>query len=137
MRARAGIGGKLTHCQFARPALTCAVVHELSVCQAIADHVARHASGRKVSRVDVRIGHLRQVVPDALQFGWLVLTDGTELDGCQLGVDHVPATVDCDVCGATSTLDIPVLACASCGSPSVVLVTGEEFQVVSLELAGV
>ena len=59
-------------------------VHELALCQAIVDTVTRHADGHRVERVDVRIGHFRQVVPDSLQFSWELLTDGTELAGCTL-----------------------------------------------------
>ena len=45
-------------------------MHELSIAQAIVDVAARHAAGRRVERVQVRIGHLRQVVPSALAFSF-------------------------------------------------------------------
>ena len=78
-------------------------MHELALCQAIVDTVGRHADGRRVERVDVRIGHFRQVVPDSLQFSWELLTEGTDLAGCRLVVDHVPAVVECRACGAATT----------------------------------
>ena len=108
-------------------------MHELSLCQAIADTVVQHADGRPVSRVVVRIGHLRQVVPDALQFSWRVLTEGSALDGCELVIEHVAATVACSACQATTTLDSPLLACRACGSVSVDLLSGNEFLIVSLD----
>ena len=43
-------------------------VHELSMCEAIARTVVDRAAGRRVLTVTVRIGYLRQVVPDALAF---------------------------------------------------------------------
>ena len=49
-------------------------MHELSICSAIASTAAKHAEGRPVSQVTVQIGHLRQVVPDALQFSWEVVS---------------------------------------------------------------
>jgi hydrogenase nickel incorporation protein HypA/HybF len=45
-------------------------VHELAIAQAIVDAVTRHSDHHQVTRVDVRIGHFRQVVPDSLQFSW-------------------------------------------------------------------
>ena len=51
-------------------------MHELALCQAIVDTVERHAGGRRVEQVDVRIGHFRQVVPDSLQFSWELLDGG-------------------------------------------------------------
>jgi hydrogenase nickel incorporation protein HypA/HybF len=112
-------------------------MHELSLCQAIAERVSSRADPGSLRRVVVRVGHLRQVVPDALAFSWQVLTDGTELDGCELEIEHVPATVHCAACDLTTTLDTPVLACRHCGSVSVELRTGEELLIVSLERAEV
>ena len=91
--------------------------------------------GHRVERVEVRIGHFRQVVPDSLQFSWEMLTDGTDLAGCALVVDHVPAVVECRACGAQTTL-----TCRSCCAPpatssDVALVSGEEFLIASIDRA--
>jgi hydrogenase nickel incorporation protein HypA/HybF len=110
-------------------------VHELSLCDAIVGTATKHADGRPVTQVTVRIGHLRQVVPDALQFGWELLTDGTDLKGCELVIEQIPATVECHRCHVVSTLDLPVLVCGGCGSFEVSLRSGEEFLIVSMELA--
>jgi hydrogenase nickel incorporation protein HypA/HybF len=110
-------------------------VHELSVAQAIADSVRRHADGQHVQRASVRIGHLRQVVPDALTFAWEMLTEGTEMDGCELEIEHVPAVVACSACGSETELDWPVLVCATCGSTAVELLSGEEFQLATIDIA--
>ena len=110
-------------------------MHELSLCQAIAKTVSQRAGDRDVARVTVRIGHLRQVVPDALIFSWEVLTAGSSLDGSVLDVEQVPATVECSGCAAVSRLDLPVLVCATCGGHDVTLLTGEEFMLVSFEMA--
>ena len=112
-------------------------MHELSLAEAIAATAVKHAGDRTVSRVAVRIGHFRQVVPDALSFSWTMLTDGSQLDGCALEIEQVPAVVECRACGAESTLDLPILMCMTCRSDDVTLVSGEEFQVVSLDLAEV
>jgi hydrogenase nickel incorporation protein HypA/HybF len=111
------------------------LMHELALCQAIVDTVARHAEGQRVERVEVRIGHFRQVVPDSLLFSWELLVDGTDLSGCTLAIEHVPAVVECRSCGGTSTLDLPILVCAECGSTEVELVSGEEFLIASIDRA--
>jgi len=87
------------------------------VCEAIAGAVNRHAGGQPVTKVLVRIGHLRQVVPDALTFSWQMMTTGGELEGSVLEVESVPATVACKACGAETTLDMPIVACGACYSP--------------------
>jgi hydrogenase nickel incorporation protein HypA/HybF len=108
-------------------------VHELSMCEAIARKVVDRADGRPVARVVVRIGHLRQVVPDAMTFSWELLTASSELDGAELEIEHVPAVVECSACAATTTLTMPVLACAACGSIDVSLRSGDELLLVSFE----
>ena len=110
-------------------------MHELSLCRAVADVVTSHAERRDVTRVTVQVGHLRQVVPETLVFCWKMVTDGTELAGSELVVEHVPAVGECRSCGARSELDKPVLRCAACGGRDVSLVSGEEFLVVSMDLA--
>ncbi len=109
-------------------------MHELSIAEAIADKVRDRATGRPVAAVAIRVGHFRQVVPDALDFCWGMVTQGSELDGCRLEIEQVPATVACQDCGTTTTLDVPILLCGSCEGSNVTLRTGEEFVVVSLEL---
>jgi hydrogenase nickel incorporation protein HypA/HybF len=112
-------------------------MHELSLCEAIADSVARHASGRPARRASVRVGYLRQVVPESMLFCWGILTEGTDLDGCELDIEHVPAVVACGACGSVTTLDLPVLACGSCGASEVALESGDELLLVSIDLVGV
>jgi hydrogenase nickel incorporation protein HypA/HybF len=111
-------------------------VHELSMCEAIARKVIDRADGRRVARVVVRIGYLRQVVPDAMTFSWELLTASTELEGAGLEIEHVPAVVECLGCGALTTLEAPVLACAACGSMDVNLRSGDELLLVSFETVG-
>lgn len=110
-------------------------MHELSICQAICDTVDQRAAGRPVRRVDVRIGHLRQVVPDSLQLAWEMLTAGTDLGGCRLVIEHVPAVVRCRTCGVDTTLEWPVLACAACEGRDVELQSGDELQIASIDVA--
>ena len=65
-------------------------MHELSLAAAIADIVDRHACGRRVIRVEVAIGHLRQAVPAALSFGFELVSTGTTLEGAKLDIRQVP-----------------------------------------------
>ena len=110
-------------------------MHELSICRSIAGIVTRHAAGRPVRAVHLQLGHLRQVVPDTLTYCWTLVTADTPLDGAALDVEHVPATIRCAPCGATTTITAPVLVCGTCGGTDVAVVTGEEFLLTTLDLA--
>jgi hydrogenase nickel incorporation protein HypA/HybF len=109
-------------------------MHELSIADAVFGIASRHADGRSVTRVEVRVGHLRQVVPDALEFAWQLVTQGTELDGAELVIEEVPATVRCEACGVESTLEGFPALCLACGSTSVDVLGGDELLVDALEL---
>ena len=113
-------------------------MHELSICGSIADIVTRRAEGRPVEIIHVRVGQLRQVVPDTLVFCWSIVSADTALDGSRIDIETVPARVTCRGCGATDEIgDFPILLCPRCDGADVEVVAGEEFLVTELELAKV
>jgi hydrogenase nickel incorporation protein HypA/HybF len=109
-------------------------VHELSIASAIAAIARDHARGRRITAVETRIGMLRQVVPDALAFAFVLVAEGTELEGAELVVEHVPVSVVCRGCGVESQGAAFPLRCSSCGSVDVDVTAGNELLVESLEL---
>jgi hydrogenase nickel incorporation protein HypA/HybF len=111
-------------------------VHELSVSSAIAKVVLDHAAGRPVTSVQVRVGALRQIVPDALTFCWEIVRDQPLLEDSRLEIDRVPAVITCGECEVTSTLTDFVMLCPACDSALVTVVSGEEFLVTSIYVAG-
>ncbi len=110
-------------------------MHELSLCHAIASIATRHATGRPVRAIGVRVGQLRQVVPDTLVYCWSLMTEGTTLDGSVLEIESVPARIECGHCGHSQVLSAVSLACDECGGHDVAIVAGEEFLVTTLDLA--
>lgn len=111
-------------------------VHELSICRAIAGIVVDKAAGRAVERVRIDVGHLRQVVPATLVYNWQIAVQGSPLDGAVLDVHQVPAVLACRRCGRSTTPDVPVFRCATCGSADTTVVSGDELQVTSFDLIG-
>ena len=109
-------------------------MHELSIADAVVTIARDHARGRRVSAVDVKIGRLRQVVPDALELAFELVAAGTEVEGAELRVEHVPVRVRCARCAAESEAPEFPLACAECGSLDVDVVGGDELLVESLEI---
>jgi hydrogenase nickel incorporation protein HypA/HybF len=111
-------------------------VHELSICGSIGDIVSRRAGGRPVRVINVRVGQLRQVVPDTLAYCWDLVSADTALEGSRLVVESVPARLRCRDCESESEVgDLPVFYCASCGATNTEIVAGEEFLITSVDLA--
>lgn len=110
-------------------------MHELSLCSALAEIVRRRAEQRRVQVIHLRIGQLRQVVPETLEFCWQMVSAETGLEGSVLQIEHVPAVLHCRACGAQHAMgDEVAFACRSCGGLDVEAVSGEEFVVTALDL---
>jgi hydrogenase nickel incorporation protein HypA/HybF len=110
-------------------------MHELSIADAVVTIAREHARGRRVTSVEVKIGRLRQVVPDALEFAFELVAAGTNVEGAALEVEHVPARVRCTSCNEVTEVNEFPFACALCGSLDVEVIAGDELLVESLELA--
>jgi hydrogenase nickel incorporation protein HypA/HybF len=104
-------------------------VHELSLASAIVDTVERHAGGRAVTVIALRVGTLRQVVPESLELYVDLVGRGTVCEGARLEVEVVPATLAC--CGGE--WEPPGFRCAQCGGGGRV-VAGDEFLVESIDV---
>ena len=109
-------------------------MHELSIAQAVVAVASRHAAGRRVSRVELKVGHLRQVVPSALEFSFALVTSGTPLEGAELVIEDVPARGRCRECGAETELRAFPFRCARCSGLDLEIEAGEELLVDALEL---
>jgi hydrogenase nickel incorporation protein HypA/HybF len=109
-------------------------MHELSIAERIVSIATSHADGRAVSKVEVKVGHLRQVVPSALEFAFELLTEGTPIDGARLELEVVPAAGICRSCGTETELSSFPLHCSRCGGFDLEVIRGEELLVEALEL---
>jgi hydrogenase nickel incorporation protein HypA/HybF len=94
----------------------------------------RHADGRKVSIVSLRIGRLRQVVPDTLEFYFALVARGTICEGARLEHELVEARLRCDPCGRAWEISIPAFRCPTCGGSQVQVASGNEFEIESIEV---
>lgn len=109
-------------------------MHELSVSSAIVETVERHAAGRKVTCVSLRLGRLRQVVPETLAFYFGFVAQGTVCEGARLEQEIVDARLRCRRCDAEWSLDEPDFRCPRCAGTEVEIVSGNELEVESIEV---
>lgn len=109
-------------------------MHELSIAASVLEIALRHAAGRRVTRVEVQVGHLRQVVPSALAFSFEIVAQGTPAEGATLELETIPARGICRRCRAESRLHAFPLQCAACGGFDLEIVAGEELVVESLDV---
>lgn len=109
-------------------------MHELAIAGSVVRIAERHADGRRVTKVYLKAGHLRQVVPSALAFSFELVAQETSVEGAELVLEEVPATGKCRACGSESRLESFPLQCKACGGFDLEIVAGEELYVESLEI---
>ena len=119
-------------------------MHELAVAQAIVAVAEGHAEGRPVSVVRVRVGRLRQVVPEYLSFYFEVASKETICEGAELEWERVPSLLRCSACGAEWDPAPPPareqeqlivrFRCPECESADHHVISGDELVVESIDV---
>ena len=109
-------------------------MHELSLSSAIVNTVVKHADGRRVTLVDLRVGQLRQVIPDTLEFYFEFVARDTVCEGARLVQQVIDARLRCRGCGHEWEIEIPAFRCPECGGSDVEIASGNEFEVEAIEV---
>ena len=120
-------------------------MHELAIAQAIIEAAERHADGKRVTVVRVRLGRLRQVVPESLSFCFDCAAGATPTcAGAALEWERVDSRLRCGACGqewdpAPPPADheaelILRFRCPNCESSDHSVVSGDELIVESIDV---
>lgn len=112
-------------------------MHELSIASGILDIVRQYVPGRDAARVRavrVRVGDLAGVVPGSLEFCFEAIVAGSAYADAFLEIDEVPALATCGDCGCLTRLRRPPFDCPACGSLGMAFQSGDELQVVDVDL---
>lgn len=112
-------------------------MHEISVAQSIIDVAAaslKEHSFRRVVSVSLKIGPISGVDPEALRFAMGVVTEGTPLAGAELVIETPPVRFRCSDCAHEFSAEEVQFSCPSCGGTRIKLVSGDELEIVNLEV---
>jgi len=112
-------------------------MHELSVCQALIDQVARVAREQRAARVSavhVSVGPLSGIEPQLLEQAYPLAAAGSLAEEAELCIESAPIRVYCDQCDQESTATASRLVCAGCGNWRTKLVSGDELLLTHVEL---
>jgi hydrogenase nickel incorporation protein HypA/HybF len=109
-------------------------MHELAITERVVTTVAERFGTAKVVRIQLAIGKLSGVAPDAVRFCFDVCSEGTSLAGARLDILEPPGAARCGDCQAAVALDDLIGRCA-CGSANLQLVGGQELCITEVEVA--
>lgn len=112
-------------------------MHELSICQALIDEVAKIAASREaraVGRITLEVGPLSGVEPELLARAFEIARVGTCAAEAELSIAVPEIMVQCNDCGASSRAQPSRLLCASCGGYHTRVLEGDELRLRAVEL---
>ncbi len=107
-------------------------MHEMSIAQSLVELLREEmekAGAHTLRSVRLEIGRMSAIVPDALSFGFQVMTTDTELEGAELIMDIVPLRGTCRECGGTFDIEDYAFYCPLCGGHEIDTLSGRELAV--------
>ncbi len=112
-------------------------MHELSIATAILEAAQREAAlhaDAALQRIAVRVGELAAVDPEALRFGFEMITKATDLEGVELELEFIARANRRADCGREFTVKDFEFRCPGCGSDNTCFLRGDELEIAYLEL---
>ena len=112
-------------------------MHEMGIISGVLDAViqsADQAEAQRVTEVTLRIGRMTEAIPDALQFAFEALSEGTICEGATLTVEMVEPRSICLECGQEFSHDRFHRKCPACDSYETALISGRELEIASIEV---
>ena len=110
-------------------------MHEFSLASALIDQVLRIAERNGLERIDtveLDVGAMQMVVPEALDAAFAAVSEGTPAAGAMLKQCEVPAKARCRACGETYETTIDRYLCPHCGRADAEIVSGRDIILKSL-----
>jgi hydrogenase nickel incorporation protein HypA/HybF len=114
-------------------------MHELAIANSILEAARAEAvrrPGARLLRVGVRVGELSGVEPEALSFSFEALVSGSDLEPLALEIETCPRRQRCPECGRVFRVVDYEVACPDCGAADTRCISGDELEMVYLELEG-
>jgi hydrogenase nickel incorporation protein HypA/HybF len=130
--------GLFTHCGILSPDFSEKTMHELPITQNILK-IALDYGGKSqattITAIFLVIGQLSSVIDESIQFYWPIISEGTIAEGAQLHFKRIPARLGCTQCNTVYMIDDGQLTtCPECESSQVKIISGNEFQLESIQI---
>src|SRR5210317_1554188 len=112
-------------------------MHELSIATSIVEicvEEAKKADAGKVTAVEVEVGTMSGVIPDALEFSWDVAVKDTIIGHAQLRITKVSATARCVHCDEEFDLEDAFSPCPACNKFGNDILTGKELKIKAITI---
>ncbi|AGL00691.1 hydrogenase maturation nickel metallochaperone HypA [Desulfoscipio gibsoniae] len=107
-------------------------MHEVSLIQTLIDMIVQSAKENdiiKVAKVQLVVGECHGALPEALEFAFEILTEGTICAGAELVIEKSALLLKCQECAQEFRPEGYLYRCPACGAAYASLVKGRELYV--------
>ena len=115
-------------------------MHEFSICQSLIESIlseldkVEHDEIKRLLKVRIAVGELRQIVPAYLKEAYSILAKDTAADGAEMEIRSLPVRGKCKTCGWEGNMPDFNFCCKKCGSENAEIVGGRELYIENLEV---
>lgn len=112
-------------------------MHEMSLCQGIVELLQERATidrFRQVKNVQLQIGVLSCVEPEAMLFAFDAVCRATIADGAILKIEQIPGVGWCQHCAAEADISQRYDPCPECGHSPLEIRQGDEMRIKHVEV---
>lgn len=111
-------------------------MHEFSIIQGLFKILEKTAIDKQlnfISKVKLKIGRQRQIVPEFLRFAFDEVAKGTIAEGAELVIEEVPIKMSCKKCALEFFLNDYFFVCPDCHGQNLTLLEGNEIFIEEVE----
>lgn len=111
-------------------------MHEMAIAEQLLATVLETANAnaaRKVNAVELEVGEMRLIVPEALDLAFEALSAGTIAEGAELKINEKKVVMHCSHCDARYNAEIGNYICPSCGKAEGRIEEGNEITITAIE----
>lgn len=112
-------------------------MHELSIAVNIVEICSEEASksgADKVTGVEVEVGAVSGIIPEALEFSWDVATKGSLVEGADLRIIKIRASACCVHCSEKFELEDVFEPCPACNKFGNDILAGKELKIKAITI---
>jgi len=115
------------------------IMHEMGIAMQVAEiataSIPADMKDARIERINLKVGKLAAVVPESLRFCFEIIAKDTPLAGVELHIEEIPVIARCRECDTQWTITGPVFTCQKCQSGSIEIISGQELDIESIEIA--
>jgi len=114
------------------------IMHEVSVVEEIVEALRgemKNYPGSRLQSVSLKIGKLRQFVPEMMEFSYgVAINEDPVLGESKLVIEEIPIRIRCRDCAIEKEVEDYDFHCPICSSANVEMITGNELLLEALEI---